>query len=306
MKKRDNIVIIVILVVLVISIVGVSYAAFNYTKEGSGVNKITTGDLSMEYTETDNVISINNALLTTDSTGMVRLTEGEYFDFTITSSISNNTNINYEISAKEEGTGTIDGSNMKLYLTEMIDGEERSIMNPKVYSEESTSNDYTGRPSNEMSLYQSSMNSSEEHHYRLRMYVTEEYNPQGDGGGLTFAVRVNVYGMAGAWEYVMANYNNTIANSGFSTMPESKYYDLYTSNSVSTACNGSVCLSHGLSETAGWYGDGQTMVSEESPLLVRGGGPAALASSAGVFNFGNGSGDANSYNSFCLVLSPSI
>ena len=197
MKKRDNIVIIVILVVLVISIVGVSYAAFNYTKEGSGVNKITTGDLSMEYTETDNVISINNALPTTDSTGMVRLTEGEYFDFTITSSISNNTNINYEISAKEEGTGTIDGSNMKLYLTEMIDGEERSIMNPKVYSEESTSNDYTGRPSNEMSLYQSTMNSSEEHTFRLRMYVDESYNPQGDGGGLTFAVRVNVYGMAG-------------------------------------------------------------------------------------------------------------
>ena len=35
MKKRDNIVIIVILVVLVISIVGVSYAAFSYTREGA-------------------------------------------------------------------------------------------------------------------------------------------------------------------------------------------------------------------------------------------------------------------------------
>ena len=102
MKKRDNIVIIVILVILVISIVGVSYAAFSYTREGAGVNKITTGDLSMEYTETDNIISINNALPTTDRTGMVRLNDGEYFDFTITSSISNNTNINYEISAKEE------------------------------------------------------------------------------------------------------------------------------------------------------------------------------------------------------------
>ena len=197
MKKRENIIILVVLIVMVLAIIGVSYAAFSYNRQGTGVNKITTGDLSMEYTETDNVITLNRALPTTDATGMVRLNDGEYFDFTITSNISNNTNINYEISAKEEGTGTIDGSNIKLYLTEIVDGEEKSIMSPKVYSEETSSNDYTGRPSNEMSLYQSSMNSSEEHTFRLRMYVTEEYNTQGDGGGLTFAVRVNVYGKAG-------------------------------------------------------------------------------------------------------------
>ena len=29
------------------------------------------------------------------------------------------------------------------------------------------------------------------------MYVDENYNPQGDGGGLTFSVRINVYGLAG-------------------------------------------------------------------------------------------------------------
>ena len=46
----------------------------------------------------------------------------------------------------------------------------------------------------EMSLYTSSMNSSESNNYRLRMYVDENYNPQGDGGNLTFAVKVNVYG----------------------------------------------------------------------------------------------------------------
>ena len=41
------------------------------------------------------------------------------------------------------------------------------------------------------------MNSSETNKYRLRMYVDESYNPQGDGGGLTFSVRINVYGKAG-------------------------------------------------------------------------------------------------------------
>ena len=70
-------------------------------------------------------------------------------------------------------------------------------MTPRVYSEESTTNSYTGRPSGEMSLYTSSMSSSESNNYRLRMYVDEDYNPQGDGGNLTFSVQINVYGKDG-------------------------------------------------------------------------------------------------------------
>ena len=50
-----------------------------------------------------------------------------------------------------------------------------------------------------MSLYKGSMNSSENNNYRLRMYVDENYNSQGDGGGLTFSVRINVYGLAGIY-----------------------------------------------------------------------------------------------------------
>ena len=195
MKKKENIVIIVMLVVMVIAIIGVSYAAFSFSKQGSVPNKITTGSITMTYEESDNTISIGNALPTTDATGMARLKDGEYFDFNVSSEITGDVNINYEISAKEVGDGTIDGSNIKLYLTRLTeDGTEEQLMTPETYNEESTSNKFTGRPAGEMSLYTSSMNSSESNNYRLRMYVTEEYNPQGDGGNLTFAVKVNVYG----------------------------------------------------------------------------------------------------------------
>ena len=149
----------------------------------------------MSYEESDNTISLNGALPTTDKTGMVRLNPGEYFDFTVSSTITGDVNINYEISAKEVGDGTIDGSNIKLYLTRLTeDGTEEQIMSPRVYTEESTSNNFTGRPANEMSLYTSSMSSSESNTYRLRMYVDESYNPQGDGGNLTFSVKINAYG----------------------------------------------------------------------------------------------------------------
>ena len=198
MKKRENIVIIVVLIIMVISIIGVSYAAFRFSQTGNTPNTITTGSITMTYTESSNTISINGALPTTDKTGMVRLNKGEYFDFTVSSEIVGDVNINYEISAKEVGEGTIDGSNIKLYLTKLnSDGTEEGLMVPETYNEESSSNSYTGRPEGEMSLYTSSMNSSESNNYRLRMYVDEEYNPQGDGGGLTFSVRINVYGQAG-------------------------------------------------------------------------------------------------------------
>ena len=196
-KKKENIIIIIILVIMLIAIIGVSYAAFNFSQAGNVPNKITTGSITMTYTETDNTISLSNALPTTDKTGTTRLKDGEYFDFNVSSEITGEVNINYEISAKEVGEGTIDGSDIKLYLTKLTEDGEEQLMTPEVYSEETSENTYTGRPAGEMSLYTSSMNSSESNNYRLRMYVTEEYNPQGDGGGLTFTVQVNVYGKAG-------------------------------------------------------------------------------------------------------------
>ena len=197
-KSRKYIVIIGLMLLLVITLVGVSWTVFNYSGLGTKLNTITTGSITMSYEETDNTISLNGALPTTDKTGKVRLNEGEYFDFTVSSNIVGNVNINYEISAKEVGDGTIDGSNIKLYLTRIKDdGKEEALMVPEVYNEESTSNNYTGRPANEMSLYTSSMSSSENNKYRLRMYVDEGYNTQGDGGGLTFSIQINVYGKDG-------------------------------------------------------------------------------------------------------------
>ena len=196
-NRKNEILIIGLILLLIIALIGVSYAAFRFTGEGTKVNTITTGSITMSYTESDNTISLNGALPTTDKTGMVRLNDGEYFDFTVSSKIVGNVNINYEISAKEVGDGTIDGSNIKLYLTRLTEDGEEALMVPETYNEEITSNNYTGRPANEMSLYTSSMSSSESNNYRLRMYVDEGYNPQGDGGGLTFSVKINVYGKDG-------------------------------------------------------------------------------------------------------------
>ena len=193
LKNKKNILILGLVLLLIIAIIGVSYAAYTYTGLGQRVNTITTGSITMTYTETENVINLEGALPTTDRTGK---TLSDYFEFTVSSSISGDVNINYEISAKKE-SGTLDNQYIKLYLTRVTASGEEELMTPETYNEEVSSNSYTGRPANEMSLYTSSMNSSESNTYRLRMYVDESYNPQGDGGGKTFSVRINVYGLDG-------------------------------------------------------------------------------------------------------------
>ena len=201
MKEKKRLLLSIGLVlILVLMIVGISYAAFKFTGLGNQPNTITTGAITMKYTETTNTISMNNALPTTDATGKVRLTEGEYFDFTLSGTIKGSENINWEIAAEDVTTGTrkIDGKYIKLYLTSLDENNnETEVMAPKVYSADTTSDDYTGRPAGMMSLAKGSTSTSFSTKYRLRMYVDESYNPQGDGGNLAFSIKINAYGKTG-------------------------------------------------------------------------------------------------------------
>ena len=104
-----------------------------------------------------------------------------------------------------------------------------------------------------------------------------------------------VYDMAGgAYEYVMGNYNNTIKSSGFTTLPDSKYYDNYTTTNSLTACNGGICYGHGLSEVSNWYGDYASFVYGGGPWFRRGGYYYG-GFNAGSFYFNDSHGDAGSY-----------
>ena len=199
-NKKQLLLSIGLVLILVLMIVGISYAAFQFTGLGKKENTITTGAITMKYTESTNVINMTGALPTTDKTGKVRLTEGEYFDFTLEGTIKGTENINWEIAAEDVTTSTkkIDGKYIKLYLTSLDDNNnETEVMEPTVYTTESSENTYTGRPTGMMSLAKGSTSTSFSTKYRLRMYVDESYNPQGDGGDLSFSVKINAYGKTG-------------------------------------------------------------------------------------------------------------
>ena len=123
-----------------------------------------------------------------------------------------------------------------------------------------------------------------------------------------------VYDMSGGvGEYLMGYYSGASTTwgatsdsnyAGFSSKPDSKYYDDYTTNNSLTACNGGICYGHALSETANWYSDYAFFASSSDPWVICGGGPD-YGAGAGVFSFvgAKGGGSANVNGSFRLVLS---
>ena len=108
-----------------------------------------------------------------------------------------------------------------------------------------------------------------------------------------------VYDMSGgAWEYVMGYYSpagstwgatSSSNYAGFSSQPNSKYYDDYTAANSLRACNGGICYGHGLSEVRGWYGDNAIFVNDGVPWFLRGDN-YDYDSSAGTFSFNSGGG----------------
>ena len=120
-----------------------------------------------------------------------------------------------------------------------------------------------------------------------------QYTYDVDINGTGASTTGNIYGIydmsGGSNEHVMGNYNNTIAESGFNTMPESKYYDLYTPEDIDTLCNETNCLSHGLYETLNWYGDAFSVFSSNTYLswVLRGGfyGYNRTDGETGIFYF---------------------
>ena len=121
----------------------------------------------------------------------------------------------------------------------------------------------------------------------------------------------NIYGVydmsGGAYEYVMGNFANTIGNSGFTTLPDSKYYDVYSSDvftGTSTTninfCTLATCGGHALNETAGWYSDSSRFVYSSSAWFRRGGYYNGSASGIFYFYYDSGTNVANFSFRTCL------
>ena len=172
-KKESNnkiFVIIICLLIFILMVIGVSMATFTYTKEKDSVNTISTGNVSLNYTENTNGIYITNAYPISDDVGRTLTLENQYFQFSINVSIQGDVVADYEISAEKLETSTLSNDEVKLYLEKEVNNSYEEIMAPKHFTPLSESTDL-GTVAGTMLLDSGSVDKTSSINYRLRMWV---------------------------------------------------------------------------------------------------------------------------------------
>jgi len=197
-KKKQIIITLIAIISLIVITVGVTYAFFNYAKEGTTDNTIKTGFITFLYTEVSGVgkgISLTDAYPIADSIGKVQVGEGKVFDFKVTSNISMNSNIGYQVTARKKTGSTLANSAVKVYLTE-VNGTEQELLLSK-YSELDQTDKVDSSKFDERILYEATVPANTknyEKNFRLRVWIDENTDfSDGSMNDKIFTLTVNVY-----------------------------------------------------------------------------------------------------------------
>ena len=197
-KKKQIIITLIAIISLIVITVGVTYAFFNYAKEGTTDNVVKTGGITFLYTEVSGVgkgISLTDAYPVADSIGKVQVGEGKVFDFKVTSNISMNSSIGYQVTARKKTGSTLANSAVKVYLTE-VNGTEQELLLSK-YSELDQTDKVDSSKYDERILYEATVPANTknyEKNFKLRMWVSDDTDfSDGSMNDKTFTLTVNVY-----------------------------------------------------------------------------------------------------------------
>ena len=197
-KNKQIIITLIAIISLIVITVGVTYAFFNYSRTGTTDNVVKTGGITFLYTEVSGVgkgISLTEAYPVSDSIGKVQVGEGKVFDFKVTSNISMNSSIGYQVTARKKTGSTLANSAVKVYLTE-VNGTEQELLLSK-YSELSQTDKVDSSKYDEKILYEATVpanTANYEKNFKLRMWVSDDTDfTDGSMNDRTFTLTVNVY-----------------------------------------------------------------------------------------------------------------
>lgn len=170
--------------------IGITVVAVTVTKKGDKVNTITTTNVMLDITESNNGISITNAMPTTDTTGKTLSKTGEYFDFNVITTVNGQAKITYEISAVKKENSSLDNNDVKLYLEKKQSGTYTEVMKPTRFIPLSSKSSL-GSEKGTMILYKETTTKAKTDKYRLRMWVADDAKI--DDTSRTFTVQVAIH-----------------------------------------------------------------------------------------------------------------
>ena len=133
-KKKVGLTV-VSLILLLIIVIGASYAAFSYAKEGGKENQISLATVTMTYTEGENKITLENALPMEDEVGKLLSDNNQVFDFTVSINIVGNQSIAYEVTAEKDQNSTLGNNDVRIYLEKSTSptGGYQEVKSPSGY-----------------------------------------------------------------------------------------------------------------------------------------------------------------------------
>ena len=175
MKKNYYILTIISFIFLILMVVGVSYAAYKFSAAGTKENVISTGTISMSYSQ-NSFIDLKHTYPKTDTYAIATKEDKSSMEFSVSMETSGTKQINYALAITniEEGA-TLKSDKVKIYLE-----KEGKVVNNfetnKGKTIESFKNKYVEGLIDSYAIYQDILTTSNKtHHYTLTSWIDESY-----------------------------------------------------------------------------------------------------------------------------------
>ena len=173
--KKQNIIMGISFVLLFVMVIGVSYAAYKFSAAGTKENVISTGTISMSYSQ-NSFIDLKHTYPKTDTYAIATKEDKSSMEFSVSMETSGTKQINYALAITniEEGT-TLKSDKVKIYLE-----KEGKVVNNfetnKGKTIESFKNKYVEGLIDSYAIYQDILTpSNKTHHYVLTSWIDESY-----------------------------------------------------------------------------------------------------------------------------------
>ena len=173
--KKQNIIMGISFVLLFVMVMGVSYAAYKFSAAGTKENVISTGTISMSYSQ-NSFIDLKNTYPKTDIYAIGTKEDKSSMEFSVSMETSGTKQINYVLALTEIQEGeTLKSDKVKIYLE-----KEGKVVNNfetnKGKTIESFKNRYVEGLIDSYAIYQDILTTSNKtHHYTLTAWIDESY-----------------------------------------------------------------------------------------------------------------------------------
>ena len=173
--KKQNIIMGIGFVLLFVMVVGVSYAAYKFSAAGTKENVISTGTISMSYSQ-NSFIDLKHTYPKTDTYAIATKEDRSSMEFSVSMETSGTKQINYVLALTEIQEGeTLKSDKVKIYLE-----KEGKVVNNfetnKGKTIDSFKNRYIEGLIDSYAIYQDILTTSNKtHHYILTAWIDESY-----------------------------------------------------------------------------------------------------------------------------------